>query len=120
MTYADYVALFDREIDRLGGNPCLLGYREILQELSRRGLNPEVDDAIRVFAVTREWPAMTESERFAACLRLEQGKWYCAPHGTDEVPSDETQIEFLESLLIDYWLDVGRGNWMYERFVQAE
>lgn len=104
----------------LGKGPLDLTCSQILEEMSHRASNPAVEDAIRVFAATRHWPVLTERERFAVCLRLEFGKEYCAGFGASMGEEEEHPIDFVESLLIEYWLDVGRGNWMYERFVQAE
>jgi len=108
-TYGEHLAFVRGEIDRLGGPPLGLSFRSFLEAMARS--TEEGDDACRVFAVTLHWPPLSEPLRMEVCCRLacaEEWLEYC---DWQDVPEDETGSALLESLLIDYWRDVGQWNW---------
>jgi len=108
-TYGDHLRFVRHEVDRLGDRPLGLSFRSFLEGLARQ--SDEGDDACRVFAVTLEWPPLSEHLRLEVLCRLSAAEeWleHCSEH---EVPEDESGLEFLESLLIEYWRDVAPWNW---------
>ena len=116
MTYGDHLPLIDEELRRLGQPQMKLDLAMILGALSRQGAR-EADDACRVFAATLAWPPVADSVRFELCLRLQCARWYVDTI-RDESPEGQTGSELLESVLIEYWRDVGRVDWIYDRFVK--
>lgn len=114
MLYGEHRRFFDREIERLGQPPFDLSIRSFLEVLGRAG-SEEADAACRVFAATLEWPRVPEHVRMELCLRLACARWWCT-----EVEGLETEDEvgkaFLESILIGYWRDVGRVDWLWENY----
>jgi hypothetical protein len=118
MTWSAHVDFFQREIDRLSQQPFALDFQSFLEAMGLDGVS-ETDAAIRVFARTLDWPPVSDRVRFEICLRLSCARWYCADmvgHGAEDDEEDGT--EFLESLLIEYWRDVGRTDWLYATFIQ--
>jgi hypothetical protein len=115
MRYGDHIPFFEREIERLGTKPFDLAFGSFLEVLGLRGGSREADAACRVFAETLEWPPLSERVRLELCMRLACAKWWCAECKDGE--PEETGKEFLESVLISYWRDVGRTDWLHENFV---
>jgi len=117
MIVGDFITVFETEIDRLGGR-IDASMRDLLDCLGRQG-SKEADAACLFFAAKREWPPLPPKVKLEICLRLACAAWYCrVEFGQDR--EDETEREFLESLLIEYWLDVGRADWLYEAFVRKD
>lgn len=115
MTYGDHLEFLEREIEQLGRAPFDLAFQSFLEEMGRDH-SQEVEAAVRVYASTLHWPPLSERVRFAVCLRLSCAKWWC--EDLRDVEVEGTGSELIESLLIDYWRDVGRADWIYETFVQ--
>ena len=114
MLYGQHVAFFDKEIDRLGSAPFDLSFRSFLAALAHDGME-EADAACRVFAATLDWPPVSDRVRLELCMRLACARWWCtevAEHDSEE----ELGSAFLESVLIEYWRDVGRLDWLYENY----
>ncbi|GEM_PF-6510485 len=112
-TFWDFVPFFEREIGLLGRPFWDLNFRAIFRVLRSEGTQ-EADEACRVFAITLEWPPVSEPVRLELCLRLCTARWWCTVVADD--PLDEPKREFLESVLIEYWRDVGRRDWIHENF----
>ena len=84
---------------------------QVLQEQSPWCL--ETAQACRHYAESREWPAMPDIVRWDVICRMRCALAYC--EDKPGAPSyDETFQEFLVSLLVDYWEDVGWRNWVIE------
>ena len=116
-TYNDHVMFFDREIDRIGRAPFGLSLRSFLAVMARDG-TPEADAACRAFAATLEWPPLTEELRAEIGLRLVCAREWCADVTGAEGDGDEDGQEFLRSILIEYWQDCGRENWLWNWLVK--
>jgi hypothetical protein len=116
MTYGDHIPMFQRELERLGRPTMALTIDAVIGALARQG-SAEADAACRVYAATLEWPPVADSVRLELCLRLTCALWWL-DIARDENPEGETGSELLESVLIEYWRDVGRVDWIHDRFVQ--
>lgn len=117
MTFGDHVEFFDRELVALGRKPMALTLPQIIAALDTNG-SPDADTACTVFAETLTWPnGMTDTTRLEVCLRLQCARWYCIDLEDAEDDGDDGK-KFLESLLIEYWHDVGRVDWIHEHFVK--
>lgn len=121
MNHADFLGIFQRELDRLGGNLEGISIRDLLLALEKDG-SRRVDLACKIFAATRSWPPLSGAERIQVVLRLSCAAWYCddmlAKDGDDNF--DDTLLSFAESVLIDYWRDNGRRDWLREAFADKE
>jgi hypothetical protein len=60
---------------------------------------------------------MTNAVRLEVCLRLHCARWWCLCV-EDEDAEGETGKELIASLLIEYWHDVGRVNWIHGSLVK--
>jgi hypothetical protein len=124
-TYLEHRGFFERELASLGAKPLHLDIRTFLSALGPVDYPhmDEANDACRTFARTLVWPPLTDPLRLEVCLRLDCARWYCdqavrrGQQEEDEGLSEEDGREFLESLLIEYWLDVGRSDWLWENYV---
>lgn len=112
-TCNDHVAFFTSELDTLGNKPFRLRFAEFLEVLRYRKFH-EADAACRVFAATLQWPAVQEKTRLELCMRLDCARWYCEEHPDMEL--DQRGQEFLEDLLVDYWIDEGKRNWIHDNY----
>lgn len=108
--------MFQRELDRLATPRMNLSLAEVMRALGQDG-SPEADAACRAYAATLEWPPVADSVRLELCLRLQCALWWLGKV-RDGDPAGETGSELLESVLIEYWRDVGRVDWLYARFVK--
>jgi hypothetical protein len=113
MTYGDHIPFLDRELAILGAPPFDLSFQSFVEVLAHRG-TPEVDAACRVFAATFHWPPLSDRQRLEACARLACAKWSCEVTREDPIDEKEPGGALLESLLIEYYTDVGRVGWLYE------
>jgi hypothetical protein len=116
MTYGDHIDFFDREIAALGQRPMALTLPQIIHALDTDGA-AETDAACRAFAAALEWPPMADDVRLQVCLRLHCARWWCVDMAEEDADG-ETGKGFLESLLIEYWRDVGRVDWIHAHFVK--
>jgi len=116
MTYEDHIAFLDREIRKLSAVSLSISFRSFLEVLDQQGLD-EADAACRVFAATLEWPKMSDLCHFEICARLSAVKLYCKSMANED-PLDSDGKAFLESLLIEWWRDVGRVEWIHYYFVE--
>jgi hypothetical protein len=114
MRYKDHLPFFDGEIATLGQRPFNLPFRTLFEVLRSNG-SQEADEACRVFASTLTWPQVSDAVRFELCMRLSCARWWCTEL-TDDDTYGEPGREFLESLLIEYWRDVGRQDWLHENY----
>lgn len=60
---------------------------------------------------------MTDQCRLEICARLSAAKFYCKGMAHEGTSSEEGRA-FLESLLIEWWRDVGRVDWLHYYFVE--
>lgn len=109
-----YLPEIEAELERLGGS-LDASIHHLLACLESDGSN-EADFACQVFSNTGSWPLLEPRVRLEVCLRLACAAWYCRDNSEQE-REDETRSEFLESLLVEYWNDVGKTDWLYESFV---
>jgi hypothetical protein len=119
MSWGAKVDFFQQEIDTLSQKPLALDFQSVLEGLGLDGVT-ETDDAIRTYARTLEWPPVADRVRFELCLRLSCARWYCADMVRFDADTDDDRSgsEFLESLLITYWRDVGRTDWLFAALIQ--
>jgi hypothetical protein len=117
MTLGDHASFFEREIASLGKESLNLSFETIIKILRDQGSH-EADAACRVFAKTLHWPPVPDEVRIELCMRLDCARWWCKLNEISDEPIDDEEPgpEFLESLLIDYWLDVGRRDWLWENY----
>lgn len=118
MKYKNHLAFLDREIASLGTG-LHLDFESLQRVMGGPGTR-EADDACRVFAATLEWPLMSDAVRAEVCCRLACGRWWCADMGEVEIGPEEDGQWMLEQLLIDYWLDAGREEWIFHSFVERK
>jgi hypothetical protein len=120
MDDADYFRFYENELDRIGSNLKDFGIRDLIWALSCDG-SSEAEEACSIFAKTLEWPVLSPTVRLEVCLRLACASHYCKDmmHKSNE-EDDRTPDESITGLLIDYWKDVGRCDWAYERFCQYD
>jgi hypothetical protein len=113
-TWGEHVDFFDREIQALGFRSMRVNIYDVLRVLG--GSSPvrhQADKACEHYGQTLEWPWMTDEVRLEACCRMACARWYCASLPDAEC-DDEDGAEFLSSLLVGYWNDVGRQAWLVE------
>ena len=109
-SYDEWHAFFLGEVEKIGGGPWRMSFLEIRETLVRK--SNTLDPKIRVFAATRSWPPRTEPERLEACARLACAIEWCETLMTLTDASEPLTPKALESVLIEYWLDVGRETWL--------
>lgn len=114
VSYGAHIPFFEREIAELGNKPLGLSFQSFLEVLAHPGTD-EADAAVRVFASTLRWPPVSDPVRLELCMRLSCAKWWCK-ECEDHNPEGEEGKEFLESVLIEYWKDVGRLDWLHENY----
>jgi hypothetical protein len=110
--YASDKRFFRRELELLG-DPLDLRVEQYLHVLENR-YTEEADDACRQYAATLTWPPLPDPVRLEVCLRLACAEWYCSTFGDETDLDDLDGQQFLESLLVEYWKDVGRESWLVE------
>ena len=109
----DALARFlEGELERLGRPFLRVSFREVLIALN--GVpHPQADAACRQFARQLDWPVgLSDAATLEICLRLCSSAWYCHRHGSTRMDDEETLEDFLESLLVEWWHDVGREKWL--------
>lgn len=119
MTYGDRLAFFDKEIAFLGRQTMALTLPQIIAAFDMRG-SKEADAACKHFAEKLAWPEdMSGPVRLEACLRLHCARWWCLKMDENHSEAEDENLKvFLEELLIEYWHDVGRVDWIHDHFVQ--
>ena len=115
MSILNYLPIIETEQAKLGSK-LDASIHDLLSCLHSDG-SGEADFACRIFGTTGVWPLLEPRVRLEVCLRLACAAWYCKAN-SDQEREDETKEEFLDSLLIEYWNDVGKADWLYESFVQ--
>jgi hypothetical protein len=116
--YGDHIPFFEREIASLGQQAFDLSFQSFLEVLATSG-TAAADAAVRSFAATLSWPPVSDPVRLELCMRLSCAKWWCKEcEGLDA--ADEEGKEFLESVLIDYWRNEGRLDWLQENYCLTE
>lgn len=116
-TFADWIPFLNREMAALSQRAFLLPIDDVEEVLGVNGA-PEADAAIRVYLDTTEWPPVSDRVRFELLLRLAVARRYC--RNSAAARPEEELPEFLESVLIEYWRDVGRTDWLYHEFVNPD
>src|SRR5438132_8269972 len=115
-TYSEFVAFFHQEIDRLGEQPFALSYREIVGLMAGPVATEAGDEACRVFAAELRWPPVADHVRLELCIRLDAAREWCETCAEGEIDPEETGTTFLKELLIDYYRDAGKSEWIVDRF----
>ena len=108
-TYAEHIPCFERELSTLG-HAFGLDFQQFLLALENR-YTEAADEACRLFAKEYRWPPMSDQTRLEVCLRLSCASMYCQELGDKSIDLEESGQFFLESLLIEFWRDVGREDW---------
>jgi hypothetical protein len=116
-TYAEFVEVFQRKIDRLGEHPFALSYREVVGLMAQPVATQAGDEACRVFATELRWPPVGDHVRLELCMRLDSAREWCEICAEGEIDPEETGTIFLTELLIDYYRDAGKENWIVDRFL---
>jgi hypothetical protein len=114
--FADYIPVFQRELDRLSREPVTLKFPALLALLGHEGTEA-ADSACRAFAATQQWPPVSDLVRVELCLRLSCALWWLTELRAADL-EEESLPTIAESVLIEYWRDVGRVDWLYARFVK--
>ena len=110
--HRDHIPFFWHELQCVSETPITLSFAEALEAILHDGL-PETDAACRDFSQTLEWPTLSERVRFEVCLRLECAHWYCTELSELAAEDEEwSGSNFLEELLIAYWREGGRRDWL--------
>lgn len=118
-TYGDHIPFFEREIATLGSKPFNLSFGQLFAALGSETLLLG-DEACRIFASTLQWPEVADIVRFDLCMRLDCARCYCqASPGLEACEEEQSGRELLESILIEYWHDVGKRDWLYENYCLA-
>lgn len=108
-TYAEHIPCFEQELSTLG-HAFDLDFQQLLLALENR-YTEAADEACRLFAKEYRWPQMSAQTRLEVCLRLSCASMYCQEMADNPIDSEESGRFFLESLLIEFWRDVGREDW---------
>ncbi|TVP80441.1 MAG: hypothetical protein EA353_03730 [Puniceicoccaceae bacterium] len=100
----------------LGGHELRMTWVHAYARVAEGG-RPSTDRVVRSYIARREWPALEDSDRWELLLRLQCARWYCAElheKFPDDLLADHysDRAELLAGVLIDYWLDVGRCEWL--------
>lgn len=114
-TYRQWRQILEQELEELGGRPFLLPFRAMCRGLMQDSRT--VDEAVRVFAITRLWPPLAELDRLEVCCRLACVlEWLSIPDSEDENEERDDRV-FVEDLMIEYWRDAGQWNWVYDELI---
>lgn len=116
MTYGDHIPAFQRELDLLSREPVTLRFPGLMALLRHEGTT-EADAAVRAFVATRLWPPVSDSCRVELCLRLSCALWWLTEQRAED-PEGQDVPKLADSLLREYWRDVGRVDWLYENLVK--
>jgi hypothetical protein len=109
----DLIALWDAELARLSTPEPRVSLPVILGILQGPG-SEAADSACSLFAATLAWPPLEDPVRLEVLFRLCCARWYCSVMPEHELEQDETPGAFAESVLIEYWRDAGREDWVRE------
>lgn len=116
--YRDFLPFLKRELAQLEGGDLRLSAEIILNVLSENG-SDLADAAVRQYVATLIWPPVTDGVRFELCLRLRVAIWWIETlHDTSS--DGEPLPVFLEEIMIGYWRDVGRTDWILNHFVNPD
>ena len=113
MIYGSFIPRLEGVLDSLGG-PMEARFEDLLRCL-RGAATEAADEACRRLARGQDLPPLSPPQRLEVCMRLSCGIWYCRTEFHRDLEG-EGEPEFLDSLLIDYWRDVGRCSWLGEAF----
>lgn len=117
MTYGEHIAFLDKQIEELGSKKMSLTLPEVLDILDRDGTR-EGDLACQQFSKSLEWPDMSDELRMEIALRLHSARYWCLEMAKEN-SAEEIGSELLDNLLVGYWNDVGRINWIYAYFIMS-
>lgn len=113
--WSQAAAFFGEQAELLGGHELRLSWQTAFERVS--GVySPWTDRAVRSYISMREWPILEDTDRFELLLRLQCARWYCADmRSRDPLAEGLVGENFgatVESLLIEYWQDVGRVDFL--------
>jgi hypothetical protein len=118
--FDDLVPLLDRLLAELESVPLRLTPREILEALSGDASSDEIDAACRLLAKTGTVPdGLPDSIKWQLACRVRCCRWYCHDQ-TGMSAMGESAGHLLLSLLIEYWDDVGRFDWIQEDLLAGD
>ena len=116
MTWSEYIPAFEAALRELSREPVRLRFQQLMPMLRHEG-TAEADAALRAFAQGLPWPLLPDLVRVELCLRLSFGLWHL--RGLAAEPHEGASLSAtIESVLIDYWRDTGRVDWLYEVLVK--
>jgi len=108
------------ELEKLSAADLQLRAADVLLVLQEQSpWHSEAAQACEQFALSREWPAMRDIVRWDVICRIRCAIAYCEDK-PGVLCSDEMFQEFLVSLLVDYWDDVGWINWVSEEILHQK
>ena len=116
--YRDFLPFLRREIALLEQSRFELTFHQMHRVLAG-DFADHTDAVIREFLPELVWPHLEDHIRFELCLRLSLAVYWIEQLLPD-YETDETLTEFLDSTLIEYWLDDGRNRWMWEHYIDSD
>jgi hypothetical protein len=115
-TYQEMIPAFQRELERLAQPVVTVSPQALLALLGHEG-SREADAAVRAFAAGQSWPPVSDLCRVELCLRLSCLLWWLTEQRAEN-PEGDSLLQTAEQVLIEYWRDVGRVDWIHARYVK--
>ena len=113
--YEDMVSRLDLALDDLDAGMLRLKVTEILEVLSGDAPDGEAVEACRQLARTGRVPyGLPDRIKLQVSLRVRCARWYCGDMSDRPYDDGRTAAECLESLMTEYWADIGRFDWIQE------
>lgn len=98
--------------------PLQISAESILEVMAAEG-TAAADAAVRAYSATLHWPPVPDPVRFELCLRLRVAIWWVET--LSDTDADGEQLpDFLTQILIDYWRDVGRTDWLLNELIYRD
>jgi len=117
--YKDFLPFLKRELEQLESKKLNLSVESILDVLSKRG-SDSADNAVQEYGSSLMWPEISDPVRFEICLRMRVAIWWIESLHEDTSNDGEPLQVFLTDVLINYWRDVGRTDWISNHLVNQD